>query len=96
MKRPSPPPPERELEEGIARRRAQRERWAREGERPVALNLAMIGTLGWLIVLPTLGGIFVGQWLDRREGGGLTFTAAFLVVGLALGAWLAWQRVHQS
>jgi ATP synthase protein I len=97
MKSPSPPPPpERELEEGIARRRAQRDRWKSEGERPIALNLAMIGVLGWLIVLPTLAGIFAGQWLDRREGTGLTFTAAFLVVGLALGAGLAWQKMHRS
>jgi ATP synthase protein I len=95
MNTPSKPrPPERDLEEGIERRREQRARWEREGERPLALNLAMIGALGWLIVLPTLAGIFVGQWLDRREGGGLTFTAAFLVVGLVMGAWLAWQRMH--
>jgi ATP synthase protein I len=94
VKSPSPPPPERALEEGIERRRAERHRWQREGERPLAQNLAMIGALGWLIVLPTLGGIFAGQWLDRREGTGLTFTAAFLVVGLALGAGLAWQRMH--
>jgi ATP synthase protein I len=59
------------------------------------LNLAMIGALGWLVVLPTLAGIFVGQWLDRRAGGGLTFTAALLFAGLALGAGLAWQRMHR-
>jgi ATP synthase protein I len=88
-------PPERPLEKGVERRREQRARWEREGERPLALNLAMIGALGWLIVVPTLAGIFLGQWIDRRAGGGLTFTAAFLVAGLALGAWLAWQRMHR-
>lgn len=97
MKKSSPiPPPERPIEESIARRRAQRARGEREGERPLAQNLSMIGALGWLIVLPALGGIFAGQWLDRRAGGGLTFTAAGLVVGLALGAWLAWQRMQRS
>jgi ATP synthase protein I len=94
VKSPSPPLPERELEEGIERRREQRDRWKREGERPLAQNLAMVGSLGWLIVVPTLGGIFVGQWLDRREGTGVTFTAAFLVAGLVLGAGLVWQRMH--
>jgi ATP synthase protein I len=99
VKSPSPPPlpdRERELEEGIKRRREQRDRWEREGERPVALNLAMIGALGWLIILPTLAGIFAGQWLDRREGTGVTFTAALLVAGVALGAVLAWQKMHRS
>ena len=96
MKTPSPSsPPEPPLEKGIERRREQRARWEREGERPLALNLAMIGALGWLIVVPTLAGIFVGQWLDRRTGGGLTFTAALLFAGLAVGAWLAWQRMHR-
>lgn len=96
MKKPSPvPPSERPLDEGITRRRAQRARWEREGERPLALNLSMIGALGWLIVLPALGGIFVGQWIDRRTGGGLTFTAAGLFAGLVLGAGLAWQRMQR-
>lgn len=94
--KPSPPspPPDRELEEGIERRRQQRDLWKLEGERPLAQNLAMIGALGWLIVIPALAGIFAGQWLDRREGTGLTFTAAFLVAGVVLGAALAWQRMH--
>ena len=95
MKDSSPsPPPDRELEEGIERRRQQRDRWKHEGERPVAQNLAMLGALGWLIVLPALAGVFAGHWLDRREGTGLTFTAAFLVAGVVLGAALAWQRMH--
>lgn len=89
MKKPPPSsPPERPLEEGVERRRKRRAEWEREGERPLALNLAMIGALGWLIVVPTLAGIFTGQWLDRRMGSGLTFTAALLFAGLALGAWL--------
>jgi ATP synthase protein I len=96
VKEPSPSrPPKHPLEESIDRRRARRARWEREGERPLALNLAMIGALGWLIVVPTLAGIFAGQWIDRRAGSGLTFTAALLVAGLALGAWLAWQRMHR-
>jgi ATP synthase protein I len=93
---PQPPPPDREMEEGIERRRQQRARWQSEGERPLARNLAMIGALGWLVVLPALAGIFAGQWLDRREGTGITFTAAFLAAGLALGAGLAWQRMHSA
>jgi ATP synthase protein I len=97
MTKSSPPsPPERPLEESIARRREQRARWQREGERSISQNLAMIGALGWLIVVPTFAGIFLGQWIDRRDGRGLTFTGAGLAAGLALGAWLAWQRMHRA
>jgi ATP synthase protein I len=82
------PPPHRLLEDGIERRRRQRARWEHEGERPLAQNLAMIGSLGWLIVVPTLVSLFVGRWL--------TFTAAFLFAGIAVGSWLAWQRMHRG
>lgn len=87
-------PPER-LDESVDRRRIQEERGRREGERPLALNLAMIGSLGWLVVVPTLGGVFFGQWLDHRMGTGVTVTAALLVVGVALGCGLAWQRIQK-
>ena len=40
------------LAEPVRRRRARRERWQREGERPLGHNLAMIGVLGWLVVTP--------------------------------------------
>ena len=54
------------LAEPVRRQRARRERWQREGERPLGHNLAMIGVLGWLVVTPTLIGIFIGRWLDRH------------------------------
>lgn len=83
------------LDRGIERRRERRARGEREGERSLAENLAMIGALGWLVVLPALAGVALGRWIDRRAGGGITFTAALLVVGLALGCWLAWKRMHE-
>jgi ATP synthase protein I len=62
--------PER-LEEAVKKRRERRARWQREGERSLGQNLAMIGTLGWTIVTPTLIGIFVGRWLDQEFGSGV-------------------------
>jgi ATP synthase protein I len=79
----------------VRRRRAQRAYWQRRGERPLAHNLAMIGVLGWLIVLPTLLGTFAGRWLDRTlDQAGAFFTLSFLFAGLCLGCWLAWRRMH--
>jgi ATP synthase protein I len=85
-----------ELERSVRERRARSDRWKREGERSLAQNLAMIGSLGWLIVLPTLLGIFFGRWLDERLATGIFWTGALLVCGLALGCKMAWERMHQE
>jgi ATP synthase protein I len=86
----------KDMDEAVQRRRARREAWNREGERSLASNLAMVGTLGWLIVLPALIGAFVGRWLDRKTGMGVSFTSAFLCLGLLAGCWLAWKKVRSA
>jgi ATP synthase protein I len=83
----------KDLDEAVERRRARRDAWKREGERPLASQLAMVGTLGWLIVVPTLLGTFLGRWIDRATGMGVTFTSALMCLGVAAGCWLAWKRV---
>jgi len=92
--------PEREkqgrLEKAVRTRQARRARWEQEGERSVGQNLAMIGALGWTIVLPTLIGIFAGRWLDRTFDMGIFWTLGLLVAGLALGCALAWKRMHSE
>jgi ATP synthase protein I len=88
--------PNGELERAVERRRARDEKWQREGERPLARNLALVGTLGWLIVAPALLGTLVGRGLDRLAGTGITLTAAFVFVGVAVGCWLAWSHVRRS
>jgi ATP synthase protein I len=82
------------LEAAVRTRQTRRERWQREGERSMGQNLAMIGALGWTIMLPTLAGIFVGRWLDRYFSMGIFWTLGLLVAGLALGCTLAWKRMH--
>lgn len=85
-----------QLEEAVRTRQERRERWQREGERSLGQNLAMIGALGWTIVLPTLIGIFAGRWLDRHFDSGVFWTLGLLVAGLALGCTLAWKRMHSE
>jgi ATP synthase protein I len=82
------------LERAVRTRRARRERWQREGERSLGQNLAMIGALGWTIVLPTLLGIFVGRWLDRAFNSGIFWTLGLLVAGLGIGCAFAWKRIY--
>jgi ATP synthase protein I len=94
-----PPPPagngETTLVRSVAQRAARRAFWLAHGERSLAQNLATIGALGWLIITPTLVGVFLGRWLDHRLASGIFWTGALLMVGLALGCLIAWRRVEE-
>ena len=72
-------------------RRERRDRWLREGDMSVGRRLAQIGVLGWIFVVPTLGGLFLGRWLDRWLASGIFWTAPLMVVGLCIGGWTAWK-----
>ena len=80
----------------VRRSRERREQWRREGERSLGQNLAMIGALGWLVVTPTLIGMFTGRALDRALESGIFWTVSLLFGGLCIGCWLAWQRMYQA
>ena len=84
------------LAEPVRRRRVRDERWQREGERPLGHNLAMIGVLGWLVVVPTVLGTFLGRWLDHAAASGIFWTLSLMFMGLCLGCWLAWKRVNEA
>ncbi len=90
-------PQDRELfGQAVRQRRERLEHWRREGERSPGQNLAMIGALGTVIMVPILVGIFAGRWLDRRFHTGLWFTLGLLLLGLVLGCALAWRRIHSE
>ncbi len=79
--------------------REQRERqreWTREGEPSMARYVGQIGVLGWIIVAPTLIGLFIGRWLDHRLGTGIFWSAPLMGLGLILGCWSAWKWMHKQ
>lgn len=82
-----------ELSEAVKLRQERRKRWEREGERSLWRNLSMIGSLGWLVVVPALVGTFVGRLIDRAFDQGIFWTAALIFLGVAFGCYLAWQKV---
>jgi ATP synthase protein I len=75
-------------------RRDRNARWLREGDMSVGRRLAQIGVLGWIFVVPMLGGLFFGRWLDARLDSGLFWTAPMLVLGVCLGGWTAWKWMN--
>jgi ATP synthase protein I len=91
----SEPPPNGFLDT-ISRTLARLRRARAEGEPSVSWQLGQIGVLGWIIVTPALVGLFSGRWLDRHFAMGIFWTAALLVIGIALGFWSAWRWMHTS
>ena len=85
-----------ELVRGARLRHERARRAAAEGEPSVARRLAQIGVLGWIIVTPTLIGVFAGHWLDARFHSGLFWTGPLLMLGLVLGCWSAWRWVTNA
>jgi ATP synthase protein I len=73
--------------------RKQVERQARrmqkaERERPTLMGQTVfIGTLGLLLVLPVIGGAYLGQWLDSLATGySIRWTTSLILVGVFVGA----------
>jgi ATP synthase protein I len=82
---------------GAARKAVARERNARDEPEPsLGSRLGQIGILGWSIVVPTLLGLAIGHWLDKRFHTGVFFAAPLLMAGAAFGLWSAWKWMHRQ
>lgn len=59
-----------------------------EKEHPTVLaQTAYVGVLGLLIVLPVVGGAYLGQWIDSHfEGYSMRWTLSFIFLGIVIGA----------
>ena len=56
--------------------------------RPTLLaQTAYLATLGLLLVIPVIGGAYLGRWLDGFvEGYSMRWTLSLIIVGVAVGA----------
>jgi ATP synthase protein I len=73
--------------------RKQVERQARrmkkaEQERPTLIGQTVyIGTLGLLLILPVVGGAYLGHWLDSLVAGySIRWTVSLILLGVFIGA----------
>jgi ATP synthase protein I len=73
----------RKIIEKQARRTEQAEK-----DRPTVLaQTVFLGTLALLFVLPVVGGVYLGSWLDGlQEGYSYRWTMSLLVAGVFIGA----------
>ncbi len=58
--------------------------------------VALVGFVGWSVVLPMLIGVATGIWIDHRWPSRYSWTLMLLVAGLAIGCANAWNRIRQA
>ena len=68
----------------------------RNPPKSVWFGLGMMGLIGWSVVIPTLLGAAVGNWLDKRHVGDRSWTLALLMAGLTAGCFNAWHWVSKE
>jgi ATP synthase protein I len=68
----------------------------RAGTATVWFGLGMSGLIGWSVTVPTLLGILLGVWLDRRHPGPHSWMLMLLFAGLFIGCANAWHWVSRE
>jgi ATP synthase protein I len=59
-------------------------------------GMGLFGVIGWSVMVPTVVGIAVGIWADKRWPGQISWTLTFLFAGIILGCLNAWYWVEKE
>jgi ATP synthase protein I len=87
-----PPSAERMIREvGTRQERIAR---ARSQKNSILSSIAILGVIGWSVTLPTVLGVVLGVWIDRRWPGRFSWALTLLMAGLAIGCTSAWLRIR--
>jgi len=79
------------------RRTAERMKLARSspGLSPLR-GLGAFGIVGWSIAVPTVGGAFLGLWLNRVAPQDFSWPIALILGGVVVGAIIAWRWIDKE
>ena len=69
---------------------------ARKKGKEIMFGLGIFGIVGFSIAIPTLMGILLGTYLDKRTDTSISFTITFLFLGLLVGCVNAWRWVKET
>jgi ATP synthase protein I len=79
---------------GVIASQSKRKLFALSHSTPVVWSgFGMMGLIGWSVVVPTLLGVALGQWIDSRFAGEHSWTLMLMVAGLSIGCFNAIQFV---
>jgi ATP synthase protein I len=65
-------------------------------KRSVWSGLGLFGIVGWSIAVPTLLGVALGIWLDKKYTESFSWTLTCLVLGLFAGCLIAWHWITKE
>ena len=77
----------------VGRKEARRIKARRDKERTAWFWVGVFGLVGWSVAVPTLMGVALGVWIDRRWPSPVSWTLTLLLGGVALGCLNAWYWV---
>lgn len=96
MTKPGKKTAETDLSDSVDKQ-AKRKLKARQDEKhSVWFGLGMFGLVGWSVAIPTLAGIALGVWIDRRWPGQISWTLTLMFVGVVLGCLNAWRWIGEE
>ena len=79
------------------RRRAERMQKTRDEPKYSPLNgLGVFGVIGWAVAIPTVGGAFLGAWLNRVAPQSFSWPIALILGGVVVGAMVAWNWIDKT
>ena len=93
---PENSPDSSRLEQVTARQAERKLKARRDGKRSAWFGLGMFGLVGWSVVLPSLGGVALGGWIDRQFPSQVSWTLTLLFVGLIIGCANAWYWLNRE
>ncbi len=85
-----------ELAESVDKQARRKLKARREGRHNVWFGLGMFGLVGWSVAIPTLAGIALGIWIDKRWPSQISWTLTLMFVGVALGCLNAWRWIGEE
>ena len=91
-----PPETQQDLGKTVGNKAYRKLRARGERNRSVWFGLGMYGLIGWSVAVPTLLGISLGVWIDRRWPGPVSWTLTLLFVGIVLGCLNAWRWIKRE
>ena len=87
---------DRSFRDEVEKREVRKLRARKSAQRSVWYGLGLFGIVGWSVAIPTLIGVAIGIWIDRRYPGPYSWTLILLFAGLLAGCLVAWHWVNRE
>jgi len=84
------------LSDEVSQKEARKVRARKKSKKGALYGFTMFGLVGWSVAVPTLLGVLIGTWLERKYPGKAAWTLNFLIIGIILGCVNAWFWIHKE